>query len=177
MNKNARTLMLVAGLAASAAVMAEGTAPGLYVGGGYTGATVDFDDVSKSADVGVLFGRAGYQLNQNVAFEARLGVGVDDDHIYASKVEIDDWYGAYLKAGLPLQAGFYPYVLLGATHGKVKVSGPYGSASDSSSDISYGLGMDYWFSGQISAGLEYAHFYDKDGVEVTGWMLGLNYKF
>lgn len=177
MNKSTHALMLVAAMTVSAAAIADGSALGLYLGGGYTGATVDFDDLSKNADTGVLFGRAGYQLNQNVAFEARLGAGVDDDHIYGAKVEVEDLYGAYLKAGLPLQMGFYPYVLLGATHGKVKVSGGGLSDSNSSSDISYGVGIDYWFSKQVFAGLEYAKFYDKDGVDVSGWTVGANYKF
>jgi opacity protein-like surface antigen len=56
------------------------------------------------------------------------------------------------------------------------VSGHGFSESDTSSDITYGLGVDYWFNGQVSADLEYANFYDKDGVEVSGWTLGLNYK-
>lgn len=177
MNKSTRVLMLAAGMTVSVAAMAGGGAPGIYVGAGYTGAEVDFNGLSGSADTGVLFVRGGYQVNQNVAFEARLGTGVDDGHVEGAKVEVDDMYGAYLKAGLPLQMGFYPYVLLGATHGKVKVSGHGFSESDTSSDISYGIGIDYWFSDQVSAGLEYANFYDKDGVEVSGWTLGLNYKF
>ncbi len=177
MKKNACVLTLLVGVTASVAAVADSGAPGFYFGGGYTGATVDFNDLSKNADTGVLFGRAGYQANQNVAFEARLGAGVDDDRIYGAKVEVEDLYGVYLKAGVPLQMGFYPYVLLGATHGKVKVSGNGLSESDSSSDISYGLGVDYWFNRQLSADLEYANFYDKDGVQVDGWTVGLNFKY
>lgn len=177
MKKSTRALMLVTGMTVSVTAIAGGNTPSLYVGGGYTDATVDFSDLHKSADTGVLFARAGYQLNENIAFEARLGSGVDDGHIYNAKVEVEDLYGVYLKAGIPLQMGFYPYALLGATHGKVKVSGGGFSETDTSSDISYGIGIDYWFNRKISAGLEYANFYDKDGVEVSGWTLGANYKF
>lgn len=176
MNKSIRVLMMVVGMTASVAASAESSAPGIYLGGGYTDTNVHFNGRNDDADTGVLFARGGYQVNQNVAFEARLGTGVDDDHIYGSKVELEDIYGMYLKAGVPLQMGFYPYVLLGATHGKVKVSGSNWSESDSTNDFSYGVGVDYWFNGQVSADLEYANFYAKDGIQVSGWTFGLNYK-
>jgi len=176
MNKNARALMLIAGMTMSAAAMADVT-PGVYLGGGYTDATLDLDAVDKDADIGMLFVRGGYQINQNVAVEARLGTTIDDDTIYGVDVEVEDMYGVYLKAGLPTQSGFYPYVLLGMTHVKVEASGRGGSASDSDSDISYGLGVDYWFNSQVSAGLEFANFYDNDGDEVSGITLGLNFRF
>lgn len=176
MQKNTVAWLLSSLLLAPCA-FAGGSDTGFYVGGGYTGATIDSNDVNKDADVGVLFGRGGYQINQNIAVEARLGTGVEDDRIDGVKIEADDFYGAYVKAGLPTSSGLYPYVLLGMTHAKIKLSGPGGHASDSSSDLSYGLGVDYWFNKQISAGLEYAKFYDKDGVDIDGFTFGMNYKF
>lgn len=175
MKKHTVAFLMSSALVAPLCAIAGSADTGFYVGGGYTGATIDSNAVGKDADVGILFARGGYQINQNIAVEARLGTGVDDDRIYGVKVEVEDFYGAYLKAGLPTQVGLYPYVFLGATHAKVKVHVPGGTDSDS--DLSYGLGADYWFNKQVSAGLEYGKFYDKDGVDIDGWTVGVNYKF
>lgn len=178
MNKMTRVSILVASVMVSTAAIAGGTtSPGFYVGGGYSDTEIDIDGLGSDADVGVLFARGGYQLNQNIAFEARLGLITEDDKVNGVNVDIDDIYGLYLKAGLPTKVGLYPYVLLGMTHAKVETKWRGFSDSDSGSDISYGFGADYWFNSQVSAGLEFTNYYDKSEAEVSGVTLGLNFKF
>jgi outer membrane autotransporter protein len=99
---------------------------------------------------------------------------VRDDTIHGVKVKMKDFYGAYFKVGLPTSVGLYPYVIAGATHGKVEARN---RRSSTKTDLSYGLGADYWFNQKISADLEYAKYFDKDGVELDGVTLGVNYKF
>lgn len=177
MTMKQRVVLLSTLMLAPVGAFAAGGEPGFYLGGGYTGAKLDLDVIDKDADLGVLFVRGGYQINQNIAAEIRLGTGVDDDRVYGVKVEAEDVYGAYLKAGLPTTVGLYPYVLLGMTHAKLKASGGGVRDSDSGSDVSYGIGVDYWFSNKISAGLEWANLYDKDGDEITGVSASMNFKF
>jgi opacity protein-like surface antigen len=177
MKKNTLALMLSACLTVPSMAMAAGTDPGFYAGAGYTFATLENNDFDSDTDLGVLFVRGGYQFNQYVAVEARLGEGVQDDKIQGLKLEIDNMYGAYAKVGLPTEIGLYPYVLLGMTHAEVKASARGFSDTTSDSDVSYGIGADYWFNKQLSAGLEYANLYDTDGVTVSGFTLGVNYKF
>lgn len=174
MNKTIRVSMLAASMMASATAIAGGTTtPGLYLGGGYADTEVEIDGLRSDADVGVLFLRGGYQANQNVAIEARLGLATDEDKVNGISIDIEDIYGLYLKAGMPTQVGLYPYVLLGMTHAKVEV----GNSSESGSDLTYGFGADYWFNSQFSAGLEFTNYYDKDDAEVSGVSFGLNFKF
>jgi opacity protein-like surface antigen len=177
MKKNALAVMLSACMSVPVAAFAAGTDPGFYVGGGYSFTRIESNDVDVDADLGVLFLRGGFQLNQYVALEARLGEGVQDEKIHGVKLEIQDVYGGYVKVGLPTDVGLYPYALLGMTHAKLKASVPGNSASSSDSDVSYGVGVDYWFDQKLSAGLEFANFYDKDGDTISGITLGLNYKF
>lgn len=177
MKKNTLALMLSACLAVPGVAMAAGTDPGFYAGAGYTLATFDSNDFNSNADLGVLFLRGGYQINKYLAVEARLGEGIQDDKIQGVKLEAEEMYGAYAKVGLPTDIGLYPYALLGMTHAKVKASVPGFSDTTSDSDISYGIGADYWFDKQLSAGLEYANFYDKNGDTISGLTLGVNYKF
>lgn len=167
------SLALLVSSSLLAPLSAVAVQPGFYFGGGYTDASVDFDGLSNDADLGLLFVRGGYQFNEYAALEARLGTGVEDDKIYGVKVEAEDVYGGYLKLGTPTQVGLYPYVLLGFTHAELKANG----YSDSDTDMSYGVGADYWFNPSVSAGLEYARLYDENGVEVNGLTLGLNFKY
>lgn len=177
MKKNTLALMLSACLTVPGIAVAAGTDPGFYAGAGYTFTTLEFDDFDADTDLGVLFVRGGYQFNQYVAIEGRLGQGVQDDEIQGLKLEIETIYGAYAKVGLPTDVGLYPYVLLGMTHAEVKASARGYSDTSSDSDVSFGIGADYWFNSQLSAGLEYANLYDTDGVTVSGLTVGVNYKF
>ncbi|MFT3931811.1 MAG: porin family protein [Spongiibacteraceae bacterium] len=178
MNKLTRVSMFVASMLVSAIAFAGGaTSPGFYAGGGFADTDVDIDGLNSDANVGVLFARGGYQVNQNVAVEARLGLITEDDKVNGVNVDLDNIYGLYLKAGLPTQIGLYPYVLLGMTHAKVEASWHGYTSSDSGSDISYGVGADYWFNSTVSAGIEFVNYYDKNEAEVSGLSVGLNFKF
>lgn len=161
-------------------VSAEQVSEGFYVGAAYSALTYS-ENGFEDADLGALFARGGYQVNEYVAAEVRLGDGVQDDTIsylgYDIKVKLKEYYGVYLKAGIPTGVGLYPYAVIGGTHLKLEASVAGYTASDTSSDVSYGVGVDYWFNPQISAGLEYMKLYDKDGTELSGVSLGLNYKF
>lgn len=177
MKKHSLALLLATCMAVPGVALAGGTDPGFYAGGTYSFMSVEDDDFGVDADVGVLFLRGGYQLNQYVALEARIGMGVEDDKIGGINLEVEEMIGAYAKVGLPTQTGFYPYVLLGVTDSELELSGFGQSASDSDTDLSYGVGVDYWFSSQMSASAEYTNFYDDGGTSLTGLSLGVTYKF
>lgn len=84
------------------------------------------------------------------------------------------YYGAYLRAGVPVTDGFYPYAIAGYTKAKVEVSDFGVTASDSESDFSYGLGADFSVSKNVDITLEFMRYLDKDGVEIDG--IGLGFK-
>lgn len=168
-------LILSSGLLVS--LGAQAVEPGYYLGGGYAPLTLDSNDVSSNAHLDALFVRGGVQFNENLAAEVRIGTGIQDDRVDGTKVELEDMYGIYLKAGLPTTVGLYPYALLGATHAKIKLSNNGLHSSTSDSDISYGLGIEYEINYAATAGLEWANLYDKNGDTITGVTLGLNFRF
>jgi opacity protein-like surface antigen len=161
-----RGLLFAAGAALSLQAIA-GAQEGAYIGGGITEANIDFggSDVEPTA----LFARIGYQINDIFAVEGRIGTGFDDD----KGVDIDEMLGIYGKAGIPTSVGLYPYVMLGLTSGEISA----GRYSEDDSDISYGIGVDYWVTSQFSVGLEYMDYMDVDGADITGITLGANYRF
>lgn len=176
MKKNTLALLLSSALLVPAAAFAADEKPSFYVGGGYTRTEFDADLVSDDAELGALFFRGGYQINENLAVEARFGKGIADDKIDGVKIEEDYMYGAYFKAGMPTSIGLYPYFLVGWTESKLKFSVPGDSTTDKSSGISYGAGLEYRVS-QFSVGLEYAKLYNNDDYKINGLSLGVNYKF
>ena len=180
MKKSSLALFLSSALLVPAAAFAAGDATGYYIGGGYTMANYDQSHVSDDASLGLLSVRGGYQVDENLALEARLGTGVSDDKISIdgekTKIEEDYTYGAYLKMGQPTSIGLYPYMLVGWTESKIKGSVPGASQTDKSGGISYGAGMEYRFS-DISVGLEYTVFYNNDDYKIDGLTLGATYKF
>ena len=176
----ARTTMQGLVLATSGALGAmlslpalAGPQEGAYVGGGLMEATIDFDGYSGEANPTALFARVGYQMNDFLAVEGRLGTGFDDDHFHGANVEVEDMIGAYAKVGIPTTVGLYPYAMLGVTSGEISVNGH----SDDDSDVSYGIGVDYWVAPQVSIGLEYMSYVDIDGADLSGITLGANYRF
>ena len=159
------------------AVAAGVQKPGIYVGGGLTDTTFEIDGVSGDASPTALFARIGYQINEYVAAEARLGSGLESDKFHGIKTEIEDFYGAYAKVGVPTTVGLYPYALVGLTHGELKASSRGNSDKQDDSDVSFGLGVDYWFDSNFSVGVEYTKYLETSDYKVTGISLGANYKF
>ncbi|HEY9030462.1 MAG TPA: porin family protein [Kangiella sp.] len=160
---------IIASLSLATAVEAK---EGNYFGFGLTQHSLDagfFD-----ADVTTLDGKVGTYFNENFSGELRLGLGVQDDTVFGSDIEIENYYGAYLRAGIPVTDGFYPYAIVGYTNTKVGVSG---GGSDSESDMSYGLGADFAISDSVDFTAEFMRYLDKDGVEVDGIGLGFKFKF
>lgn len=168
---------LIAGATFALQSLALDTRPGFYVGAGVVDGKLEIDGVEGDADPTALFARGGYQFNDYLAAEARLGTGLDDDEFHGVKTEIDNFLGIYAKVGIPTPAGFYPYALVGLTRGELKASTRAFSSKEDEDDVSFGVGVDYWFNPQFSLGLEYMQYMDTDDFEFSGLSLGGNYKF
>ena len=174
--KSIQRLALVAGAVLSLQALAD-QQPGLYAGGGITEAKFEIDGVSGDANPTAVFARIGYQINDYFAAEARLGTGLDSDKFHGVKTEIEDFYGVYAKAGIPTTVGLYPYAVLGLTHGELKASVSGFSDKQDDSDVSAGIGIEYWFDRSFSVGLEYMKYLETSDYKVTGVSLGANFKF
>lgn len=167
-----KTSILSSVLAASiASTSFSASAAELYAGGNF--AVLDADEVTLNA----IYGRFGALFNENLSAEARVGFGVGDDTWGDAKVELDNFYGAYVRGGIPVGEIFYPYAILGYTKGKISVSGDGGSASFSDSDLSFGVGADFKVSDLLKINAEYLSYVDSDDVELTGFSVGVSFSF
>lgn len=165
LNKTAMFKTLLAASIVSASCAAS--AADMYAGGGV--AVLEADELTFNA----VYGRFGAFFNENISAEARLGLGVGDDTLDGAKHELDNYYGAYVRGGIPAGETFYPYAILGYTKGKVSAAGG-GSVSDS--DLSYGVGADFKITETLKINAEYLTYIDKD-AELTGFSAGVAFSF
>jgi opacity protein-like surface antigen len=135
-------------------------------------------------------GIVGYELHPNVAIEGMLAFGVSDDSITENvsgipvslKAEIQNAYGLFVKPKFNVSDSLELFGRIGYSRFKTKAtaSAPgFGSvsATDSDSDLSYGLGATYNFSKSSFATIDYMNYYNKDGVKGTGLTIGVGYRF
>jgi opacity protein-like surface antigen len=144
-------------------------AEGLYAGVQYSLLKYEqneFDDADPAAWVI----RGGLGVNDNFAFEARLGFGANNDKVGITDVDVDLLAGLYTKANIMTDAVVSPYLIGGLT---------YLNLNEADYDISYGAGVDIRADKNISINIEYMDVTDNfDNVaDVTAVQLGITYKF
>lgn len=162
-------------LLASCFVSCSAIAADPYVGVNWIRATYDesgFETVNPTA----LAVRVGAEVNPNLAIEGRLGVGLAEDTVSGIDLEIDNFYGAYVRGLLPLGT-VTPYGLLGWTKGKATASAGSVSVSESDSDLSYAVGVDAWLSKTVALNAEIGRLLKGDGYKIDALSFGIVFKF
>ncbi|MFD1007661.1 porin family protein [Oceanisphaera ostreae] len=165
------TAMAVAALTCGGQAMAEH-----YVGGNISALNVDYS-LPKDADLVALYGRLGTEFTENFSGEIRIGTGLDDDKLYGTKVELNYFYGAYVRGTIPVTDAFYPYAIVGFTRAELEYKVPGLSVNDSGSDVSFGVGTDIRLTANTDLNLEYMNYYDKNDISVDGFSVGFTYRF
>lgn len=151
-----------------------------YLGGSF--AAIEYSESGlDDADLTSIYGRAGAKLNDYLSAEIRAGVGVGDDSVgflgVDVNVELENFFGAYVRGGIPTGSIAYPYIIAGYTRGEVEASALGFSESESESDISYGVGLDLNMNEQITLNIEYINYLDKNETEVSGFSVGVVWLF
>lgn len=178
----------------------------MYWGANFASSELTSGAHSKDLSLNTVYSRIGKNFNKYFSLEGRIGFGVGDDEFSNQEIKPEEnynyintttfnlklrnTYGLYLRAGLPVNEFFYPYAILGLTQNKIetnkkhRVVHPYNgidykfeSNSKSITDASYGLGVDLKVHENISINLEYLNYLDKDGMELSGFSIGVISKF
>ena len=171
MKKTCKIMIVATALTLSAHSMGGET----YYGGGLT--SLDLTDNGLDLSVTTLHGLVGTRFNQNFAAEIRLGTTIADDTLDGIDVEVESFYGAYLKGAAQISEIIYPYIIAGYTRGEVKASYQGNSASEAESDVSFGVGVDLSLFSTTKLNLEYINYLDKGGAEFSGFSLGFSKAF
>jgi len=128
------------------------------------------------ANPGAIAFRAGGYLNQVIALEARLALGITDDTVNNIDIELDTALSAFIKADVPMTPFVNAYGLLGLTRGEIETS-TGGLTSESETGLSYGLGIEGEISRRTSLSVEYVLLLDEDAFEYTAINVGITARF
>ncbi len=132
------------------------------------------NDLSLTS-ISVKFGKT---LTEQTSGEVRLGLGVSGSTVPEPNgshynVDIESFYGTYLKTGLAIDEATYAYVILGLTEANLDAK----KFSSTESDFSFGIGIDLGNRKDIFFNLEYMRYISKNSVELNGFNFGLTKYF
>lgn len=146
---------------------------------GYT--SLKITDTGLSLKPAAVRGILGYGFHPNFALEGMLAVGARNDNSTISGVNVETKvqraFGLYLKPRYSVTSDLELFARVGYADTKIKISGGGFSASDSDSDLSYGVGLSYKVTPMASLGIDYMSYYDKDGTKGNGFTLGIGFSF
>lgn len=164
---------------ATSAITAQ--AQGLYGEVGYTPLKLEgsVDGIGVTSKPSNVRGIIGYELNDNLAVESMLSLGVRDSAVkvggfnLGGKAEVDNMIGVFVKPKVHVGEGLEVFGRLGATRAKLSI----GSENASDTSIAYGLGASYHINSQLSLNADYMTYHDKDDITLKGFTVGVGYKF
>lgn len=161
----------------SALAVSPAYAEGPYLGAAYNSLGITDSRIGGvELDVDTLGIVGGYELSPNLAIEARLLTGVDEENSGGFGAEIDSYLGANLLAKVPLSSQFSLYGTLGYGFLDANISAPGFNTSDDDGGLSYGGGLMYT-QGSMSIRAGYEQLYDRDSVEVDGLNITATFAF
>lgn len=155
----------VAVVLSSAPALAQAQEASLYGNLGY--ANVDNDIVN----LGALEARLGIQVTSHLAFEAEAAVGLADDTVLGTPVELTSSFGLFAVGRLPVTENIDLLARVGAAGSTFDVGG----APLREQGKAYGLGIQSFFSPNDGVRLDYTR-YDFDDVADV-WSLSYVRKF
>ena len=91
--------------------------------------------------------------------------------------QVQNAYGAYLKASIGVTDTLSLYAKAGGTSGTVCASTIYGSAWSSGTSPSFGVGIQANITNDIYTTLDYMSYYNRNGTTISGPSISVGYKF
>ena len=161
-------------------VIAPVTDAGFYLGlgYGYLNGTIDYTAANVTYNAlddsfGEVLIQAGYKFNQYVAVEGRYWFGVSNGSFLnpggqsgglgtlGDDLTIDGW-GIYVKPMYPVTEAFDVYALLGfgGINWTLDNGNWFDYADDSETGFTWGIGVSYDFTENVSAFIDYVSIYD-----------------
>ncbi|WP_066018447.1 porin family protein [Endozoicomonas atrinae] len=151
----------------------------IYVGGSLSAMDYSEGSIEDVAPV-ALSGLVGIKANEHFSTEVRVGFGVGNDSAkYQGEsvtLDVDNFVGVYGRLGMPV-GKVYPYVVAGLTQVEMTIDVAGQSMSETDSDISYGVGLDYNLNKSLKLNLEYINLYDRGDSKINSVNIGATYHF
>jgi opacity protein-like surface antigen len=160
-----------------------------YAGAQYAKGDYNDERISANFEPSMVVGRFGKFFNPNVAVEARLGMGLDEDTQFIPELglngidgtlELNSLIGVYLAGHLNLTASSSLYAIVGSSRVEAKASAPafpVADATESETDISYGVGANIGILNNVALNIEYMQYLDEDHFDLSAIAVGALVRF
>jgi outer membrane autotransporter protein len=155
-------------------------AEGGYIGGQLAQTTYEQKGTAADgeADPKAIILVGGYEFNEHIAIEGRLGFGVGEDD-YSTGVEIELSQLVSVLGKFSLGGPVSPYLLVGFSN--IEYDDRIGDTSKTDG-ASFGAGVDFEVSQNTSLNLEYIQYGDDNGagggsLKASAISIGVNYSF
>jgi len=179
--------LLISMIIASSTVIAQN--PKLYVDMSPTWMKYESSGVNSDFKPTGFKWTAGYEVKDfsfaSVALEGSVMLGVNSDKKSSvknssgttftnAKITVDKLYALHLKGMFPLSGGINANVYMGGSRGKVLSSSDQSTSNSSfENSFSYGAGLEYWSSANVSVYANYMQYFNNlNAIEV-----GLGFRF
>lgn len=154
-----------------------------FVSLGYVFGSLEPRRSNNDASVEALEFSFGGWLNaqQTLGAEGRIALGLGSDRITFEdstrrKVELNRYYGAYMRAQFPNTVPVRPYGLFGVTRAET-TERDVSSRSRAYQDVSLGLGVDVDIDRNIYLTLEYLRAVDRNSSQLSNVTIGVGGRF
>jgi hypothetical protein len=118
----------------------------------------------------------GKNVHQNLAVEATYADTVSKADYYGLDIS-SHGYGVALKPKMTIANDTEVFARLGWSHSEIKAAHAGGSATNSGSKTTYGLGIQTAFSKDFYGQLDYMNYYRKDDITAKGWTVSVGMRF
>jgi outer membrane immunogenic protein len=163
--------LIAAAAAASALALAAPAFAETYVNLGYS--MTDSEDVN----LGAVTGRLGWKSATPFGVEGEASFGVDDDELGGVKVELDSQWAIYGTATASVSDTAQVFARIGYGSTDIKASAGSISASGSDESWNFGVGGQFFFSGDNGVRADYTRMDFDEGGDADVWSISYVRRF
>lgn len=180
------TLAVATALCASASAHAQQAAPSMYAEIGYTQLNAkDTDPVlgTLKFSPGLVTGVFGYQFTPNLAVEGMLGLGAGKDRIQLGGVDtgvdgqLKRAVGVFFKPSVAVADRVDLFGRVGWVRSELELSAGGFSASETDTDIAYGIGANFNLSRTSYIQASWMKYFHEDGLKIQGFTVAYGMRF
>lgn len=173
-----KKIIILGSLLASSSVFAETNSS--YFGASFHLGTYEEDGIDTVNPISLSL-EGGKYIAENLALEANILLGIQDDSVTSGGIEADigvkHAISFFLKGDLDLNEINKLYGLLGYSKGKLEATFPQfdnASVTESDSGLSYGVGFESELTPEVSAKIEYIMYLSEDDYDYSGINIGFS---
>ena len=126
----------------------------------------DISEEGISVDLGTMGIVLGRDLTENIAVELVAGLGVSDESVAGTKLEVNRYYGLVVKPNMDINERVNIFLDLGYVDIEVEASGAV-NMKDSSSEFMWGVGAEVSLNENMYGTIGYSDIDDADGVQIS----------